>query len=179
MKKVTSLLLSLSLLLSFALFLTSCEGEQGPVGPAGEEGPAGEDAEFTVMTVSFTGEDAGISGSSSFYDIVIPDITQDIIDNGVVLVYLNGSSTSSMASEWILMPFSNTFTGEVLVFSCAYSLETLMLSFATTGNEWPYPSTAHYHFKIVILTGAIQGSVNLENFEEVRSYYLNEQRVLE
>ena len=176
MKKITSLLLFLSLLLSFALLLTSCEGEQGSRGPVG---PAGEDAEFTITTVSFTGEDAGISGSLSFYNIVIPDITQDVIDNGVVLVYLNSSSGSSMDSEWILMPFSNTYTGEVLVFGCAYSLETLMISFATTGAEWPYPLAVYYHFKVVTLTGALQGSVNLENFEEVRAYYLNGQRALE
>ncbi|MCK4539414.1 MAG: hypothetical protein KAV42_11515 [Candidatus Krumholzibacteria bacterium] len=173
MKKITSLLLFLSLLLSFALLLTSCEGEQGPVGPAGV------DAKFTITTVSFTGEDAGISGSSSYCNIVIPEITQDVIDNGVVLVYLNTSTGVSMANEWILMPFSGAFSGEVAVFGCAYEPGTLMLSFTTTAVEWPFPAAVNYHFKVVTLTGALQGSVNMENFEEVRSYYLNGQRVLE
>jgi len=171
MRKAASLLLSLSILLSFALFLTSCEGDQGPAGPAGE------DAEFTSITVTFTGAEAGITGSFSEYNIDVPEITQDIVDHGVVLVYLNDSLNPEPEGRWILIPFAMIVEDITISFIYSYGVGTLSMVFNSSDAEWPFSADSYYHLKIVILAGATQGGVNLGNFEEINPCYLNDRPI--
>ena len=176
MRKATAIVLSLFLAISFALILTSCEGDEGPTGPPG---PAGQDAVFTITTVEFTGEDAGITGSYSYFEVEVPEITQDVIDNGCVLAYLNNSTGSTIGDAWILMPFSRLVDGEVHLFTFAYEPGYVSFNFATTAVDWGFPSTSWYHYKIVIFMEAPPGTVNLASFKEVERYCLDRSQAME
>jgi len=97
---------------------------------------------------------AGVSGSYSYYEIDVPEITQDIIDNGVVLVYLNNSLDPTMEDEWALMPCIVIYDDLTFSFNCAYSPGTLSIILTTSETEWPFSADSYYHLKIVILTRA-------------------------
>ncbi len=83
MKKFSYFLLSAAV-----VALVSCgkEGEQGPVGPAGPAGAtgaAGDDADFIAVIDTIPGADwAG----ATYIEYVKPYITEDIYENGVVIL---------------------------------------------------------------------------------------------
>ena len=181
MRKFVVTALSLSLVLALALVLTSCTGDTGPAGPtgpAGADGTDGEDATFTSMTISFTGEDAGITGPSTLYTISVPEMTQEIVDDACVLVYINDSTGDTAGLGWILMPFVAASGTESVMFTFRYNLGQVTFAFWTTDTSWPFNSTTWYHFKIIVLTGAVPNQLNLESFEEVENYYRDKQKVI-
>lgn len=61
--------------------LTGCKKEEGPVGPPG---PAGEDANFAVGEYLVEAADF----ESDYAEISVDIITEDIMESGVVLVYV-------------------------------------------------------------------------------------------
>lgn len=63
------------------------DGAIGPAGPQGEQGTGGENGiNGNANVQSFTYDLTAVSGS--FYDQSIPEITQDVIDNDLVLGFL-------------------------------------------------------------------------------------------
>ncbi|MBN1164305.1 MAG: hypothetical protein JXB45_06985 [Candidatus Krumholzibacteriota bacterium] len=185
MFKNVAIPLFLCLLLCFALVLASCTGDTGPAGatgaegPTGPEGPGGEDATFTVHAINFTGADAGISGSSGYHELALLSITQNVIDHGCVIVYLNESFSSTLGKKWIMMPVNIVVGSNILVFNYGISLESIAFTFTTTAAAWPPEPTAWYHFKVIILAQAPPSSLTLESFDKVESYYLSRQRMTE
>ncbi|WP_212005651.1 collagen-like protein [Chitinophaga sp. HK235] len=96
-----SLFISCVLLMGIiALSLNSCkkgnDGPVGPAGPAGATGPAGPAGSANVIyspwvaTATWTASTTSTgTGKKTFYfDINAPKVTQDVIDKGVVLVYM-------------------------------------------------------------------------------------------
>lgn len=157
-----------AIILSFTVLFVSCEGDQGPVGP---EGPAGENADFEIINISFTGAQAGISGSSAFYSVNVSEITQEVVDNGAVIIYFNISMGETPSAEWILMPFSRTQDSDLIFFEASFSLAQINLAFLTTASAWPFPDSYYYHFKIIILNEPLAEGINAEDFEEVKTHY--------
>jgi len=177
MNKSARNLLSFVLLLTLTFLLASCEGDEGPAGPTGPAGPAGEAAEFTIVTVSFTGTEAGISGSHSFYGIAVPEITQEVLNNGAILVYMNESMDDQIIGEWILMPLSMVVGGETVSISQSFSQGFVSFVFTTTHLVWIWLPEAVYTYKIVILSEPVKSGVNVEIFEDVRAHC--QERLLE
>lgn len=75
-----------------ALTFTSCskDGEIGPMGPAGQDGingTDGQDGNANVRTFSY--DLTNFSGDS--HDQRIPELTQEVLDNDVILGYLKSS----------------------------------------------------------------------------------------
>ncbi len=64
------------------------DGAQGPQGPAGQNGTNGQDGNANVQTFIF--DISGVAGSAHTQSI--PEITQDVIDNDVILGYVNRNS---------------------------------------------------------------------------------------
>ena len=174
MNKFTKNFLSFVLLLTLTFLLASCEGDEGPAGPTGPAGPAGEDAEFTIVTVSFTGAEAGISGDWSFYDVAVPEITQEVLDNGAILLYLNESMTIPINDKWGLMPLSLDIMGATFNFGAIFSPGSVTFSFTTTTFDWIWLPDTVYTYKIVILSEPVKSGVNVEKFEDVRAHYQEE-----
>lgn len=75
-----------------AFLFTNCrrDPEVGPTGPRGPRGPAGEDGSGAIVSNVYTvaESDWQFDDPAYFADIHIPDLTADIVNNGIVLVYL-------------------------------------------------------------------------------------------
>jgi hypothetical protein len=77
----------------FVLVLLGCSkqgpagaaGPQGPQGPTGPTGPGGSKGDTGTANVIYSQWDTSFSGTSAEW--VVPELTQSIIDSGVVLVY--------------------------------------------------------------------------------------------
>jgi hypothetical protein len=76
MKKVLFSLVAIA-----TLVFTSCTKE----GPAGPAGPAGDDGSFTTYTFTSPASDWA---ASTYVEYVAPNITQDVMDKGIAMVYV-------------------------------------------------------------------------------------------
>lgn len=92
-----------------ALLLSACEKE-GPAGPQGAQGPPGADGAANILTGECT-FDIYTGGATSFdYNCNASYITQDIIDNGVVLGFV------STSGGWSPLNFFVPLGGELLMY---------------------------------------------------------------
>ncbi|WP_205660312.1 collagen-like protein [Cognatitamlana onchidii] len=78
------------------------QGPQGPQGEKGEKGDPGDSGSGSVKTVLF--EDQLLqSGETGVIEFNVPQLTQDIFDNGLVYAYISESENNS---SWSPLPFS-------------------------------------------------------------------------
>lgn len=75
---------TLGILLAAIIALTGCKKEEGPVGPQGPAGPAGDDANYTMAEYLVEAGDFQVN----YAEIEVDIITEDILNDGVVLVYV-------------------------------------------------------------------------------------------
>jgi len=98
MKTTMKLLTYVMMALALVLTTTSCDGEDGANGLDGEIGPTGQDGQNgqdgqdgnanVIASPWFQSNSWTNSGSpSAYFDRPAPEVTQEIIDNGVVLAY--------------------------------------------------------------------------------------------
>src|SRR6185369_9468659 len=110
-------------ILTFAVLQFSCtkegpagpQGASGPQGPscaAGATGPAGT-ANILYSSWFLTGAagwdtvtNAASYGAFATYDKPAAGITQDIIDNGIVLAYMKGDPTTGLADDVFPLPYT-------------------------------------------------------------------------
>jgi hypothetical protein len=130
------------LFLVMGVGLTSCKkgemgdpgpiGETGPAGPQGEQGVQGEEGNANVQTYTF---DISTIATSNF-TVLFSELTQDVLDNDVILTYIQRTSTS----RYYQIPgisFSNDFevelrSGELGIFN--YSRTTGASQTLTAGD---------------------------------------------
>ncbi len=95
----TIFIFTLSLFLGFVM-ITACEGPagqqgpQGPQGPEGPQGPKGDEGTANVIYSDWITPDSWtpaefFGDSLRYFDIVESDLTQEIIDQGFVKVYVD------------------------------------------------------------------------------------------
>ena len=87
-------------------------GAQGPAGVAGSAGPAGT-ANVMYSAWFLTGAsgwdtvtNAANYGAYATYDKAAASITQDVIDNGIVLAYMKGDPTTGLADDVFPLPYT-------------------------------------------------------------------------
>jgi len=87
-------------------------GAQGPAGAAGSAGPAGT-ANVMYSAWFLTGAsgwdtvtNAANYGAYATYDKAAASITQDVIDNGIVLAYMKGDPTTGLADDVFPLPYT-------------------------------------------------------------------------
>lgn len=167
----------ISLIAIIALTLTACqkEGPIGPQGPPGPEGPAGEDASSKVTSYYYTifedewqtfgepGIGFGYIGAMDF-----PEITEDILNYGAVLVYLyQDNSLFSLPTTFINAEDGGYLTSIWVTLQYQQVLITFQDSDGNTINP------GEQEFKVVIIEGdiPIPETLNLKNYEEVKEYF--------
>lgn len=200
-------------ILSIALIISiGCEGPEGPTGPAGlqgplgEQGPQGEDgvdgnANVLVKTITITNQNyiddflsAKHTNNSLFFfpakiaNIEDPDITEDIVANGLVLAYIRVPvGLGFEPSQWTNLPYTYRHINQIYTanYSSAYSLNTLSLAFYFTKNtegtmpnirDWNVPDNT---FKYVIISGSAMdlmasSEVDFKNLEALETYLVSE-----
>lgn len=154
------------LLMVFAITLTACsddgedgmDGMDGAPGIAGQDGADGQDGEDgedgNANVMSVTINDFSIVDGAN--DITIPQVTQDIVDSGLVLGYV----TVSGNAFWETIPVVTG--GSVILDIDRIFLETVRLT-AT------FSQTLNFRFLIIEGTpaGREAGSTN----QDLRNYY--------
>ncbi|NGP87217.1 collagen-like protein [Fodinibius halophilus] len=107
-------LMALSLVVGLAM-IVGCEGPQGsegPEGPQGPQGPKGDDGTANVIYSDWHNADtwkpAEFFGDSvRHFDMVTSDLTQEIVDQGVVKVYVDFQNVEAIYQ----LPFSGDVAG--------------------------------------------------------------------
>lgn len=156
------------------------QGIQGPQGPQGEQGPAGQDGQdgnVDVKSYSFQISSAdyveGSTGSAEYFEVAkqMPAITQDVADNGLVMVYYKHS-----IDGWRALPFTfhySTGSSAGKSTSLMFFFDVGMLTiraWATDTDPLKYSGT----FRAVIAPGTAGKNtpyINWLDYYEVAEYY--------
>lgn len=171
MKKLNYLVILISLI---AFTFTACQ-KDGPIGPQGPEGPQGLDGVVDISSFYYTifesdwdtfgdpGVGFGYIGSMNF-----PEITEDVLNYGAVLVYLyQDGSLYSLPTTFINSADGGYLTSIWLTLNLGEVLVTFQDSDGLTVNP------GNQEFKVVIIDGYINipSSLNLKNYDEVKKYF--------
>ncbi|MBW8244440.1 collagen-like protein [Muricauda oceani] len=167
--KILKLSKLFSLLFALLLFGACSDGEDGAVGPQGEQGVQGEPGEDGNANVkSYLFEDQSFMAGEVPFDL--PAVTQDILDNGVVLAYLRPLN----ANLWFGIPYYYQ-TSSLTVYGIFPGTVTLSSTFDVN----------NYDFRFVVIEGTDgsafkgmgveqelkQAGVDVSDFYQVADYY--------
>jgi len=159
-----------------ALIFSACEGPVGPVGPPGLPGFDGQDGNPEVFSINYEliasdWQDIGNPGEIGFFralDLTVPEITTDIQENGLVLVYYRAFDDDPWTFlPWTFVSHDPEFT-EVFDFVYEAGFVTL-LSSASDRDGTAFEGTAR-----VIVASAIpvtKAPINYKNYEEVKEIF--------
>lgn len=154
-------------------------GDIGPPGPAGsqgeqgEQGPQGDQGEPGTANVTYSdwftitqSDWSGIGSIKITEAIDAPEVTEEIIDKGVVLVYHQFNNQTRQ------LPYSYSPNGLHLVYlfvASSITIEGFHLNATTISNISPLK------FRYVVIPGgtAAGGRIGLDysDYEEVKAYY--------
>lgn len=149
--------------LAMSLLITSCSGEDGEdgmdgadgsIGLTGEDGTDGEDGNANVTSILFD----SFSTTTGINTFEISEITQDIVDNGLVLGYAQVPGSPL----WETLPI---FSGGILF----VTIQRISLGEAETNFNSTTPTTLNYRF--LILEGATSRRSSQQSGEDLKSYY--------
>ncbi|MDZ7779786.1 MAG: hypothetical protein U5R14_07605 [Gemmatimonadota bacterium] len=191
------MLRSLPALLLAMLAVSACSGETGPTGPQGPEGPRGPEGPegpqgppgtANVMYSDWfqpeSWESSEEFGRTVFsHEEPVPEITQDILDTGVVLVYgkLNGYTTSIWPTDQVSqLPITVQYEQagpQIDVWSANLRPETLEITLTNNTDDYGSVNLQH-EFRYVIVPGGATvageaaGAVHADlSYEEMRELY--------
>lgn len=139
--------------IAIAALTASCTKE-GPEGPAGPQGPAGEEGSANVTSIVGTSNNTYNGGSADFdYVLTTSLITQDVIDEGVVIGYVSTSGgwtplnwQRSLGSDVLLMYRGYFDVGE-------YRVNMKRSDGAEIGSSDPLASMNPLSLKLVVIQG--------------------------
>jgi hypothetical protein len=162
----------LSLLALLPFLMTSCVGPRGPQGPPGQDGRDGNANVFSINYEVLIEDwyDVGTPGTDEFFlavDLDVPEITSDIVENGVVLVYYR----ADLNSPWLFLPYTfiSHKDGYVEKLDFIYDLQFVGLqSMATDKNA----SAWEGFFRVVIADGWPAGKVEVDksSYQDVANF---------
>ena len=163
------------LLLAFiSLTFSACQKE-GPVGPQGPEGPTGRDGNDNVSSFYYTifeneWEEFGDPGVGFGYiaGMDFPEITEDILNHGAVLVYLYQEGSLYSLPTTFVNPGDG---GYLTTIWTTLQLGQVLVTFQDSDGLTVNPGDQE--FKVVIIEGGIviPESLNLKNFNEVKEFF--------
>lgn len=177
-------------LMVLALVLTSCSAEdgvdgsdglqglQGTTGVDGEDGADGQDGNANVISSDwFSPSDYTLTTGFGGINLLeneqaAAEITQEIIDSGVVLTYgkLNGYATSIWPLDQVsLMPISLTYNSspsETDNWKAILSAGNVTIRFTNSNNTYSSLSSSHSFRYVVIPESVSAKSVRL-NYEKM------------
>jgi hypothetical protein len=146
---------------------TGPAGPTGPTGPAGPTGPVGPQGPAGTANVIYSSWFNDASFATGFNDTVltfvgtvsrrikaVPNITQAIVDQGVVLSYLRGGAVVNAQ----LMPFTFFFTPSTMKYDYYPQAGKIFYYFAdlTDGNASAFTATG-FEYRYIIIPGGVAG----------------------
>lgn len=163
-------LIYLSTVIAITLF--GCEGKDGAPGaqgPAGTNGTNGVDGNANVHTQTFIVSNWYYNAPSWGVDITDLDITQDIVDNGLVMVYISNGSGGWQALPYTVYPTSGYSSTYVFV-HYLYGVTIWKTDSDLTLPSNPGTKT----YKVIAVAEApriANPNVNWMNYEEVKETF--------
>ncbi len=164
----------LHMLLGVALvgisLLTGCKGDTGPAGPAGNDGNDGApglNGNANVIgtnTVAVTGW--AISGTSWLATVAVPDITQNVVNTGLVEVYVQYGST------WFCLPDIIGINATTF----GFSVGTVNLQNSNSDNSTPAVAP-NITVRVVVIPAnmlAAHPGVNWKNYTAISQFMGNQ-----
>ncbi len=148
-------------ILFLGLAISSCKGDDGAdgiAGAAGASGLDGQDGNANVQTLTI--DASGFAGS--FDSVSIPELTQDVIDNDVILGYLshNGSNWAPIPCPFDTFGFS--FSVHVLLID-----GSMVLDYGdAAGNNFSITAGDLHTLKVVIIESSGSKSMESDNAQE-------------
>lgn len=160
--------------------LLSCKGEQGDPGPAGVAGTNGVDgtngadgnANIKNYATTINSTDWVGSNLTRKATISVPNITQEILNTGLIMVY----TQDAFSSQWYATPFSVAINANT-TWSYHYVADVGQIVYHSTSNDGN-PFTGNLNIRIV--TASADGLVRnpdldwSEYNEVIRAIYLND-----
>jgi len=147
-----------------ALLFTGCvdgtigpRGPQGPSGPRGPQGPPGG-ALTASFEVVFDVNEAALNGQVLSQQYDAPEITQDVVDNGVVTAYYREQGT------WTAMPYTYRVQDGSLDYTVtfAFAFERGFTEvFYEFSNDYALPDLLSRDVKFVVLYGTPAATTEL------------------
>jgi hypothetical protein len=157
MKKVNAVIAVF--VIATTMFMGGCakDGATGPAGPAGANGNAN-----VIGTNTVTVNGVNWTALSTYFETTLTDadITQAVVDNGVVLVYAQNGTT------WAALP--STFSSVSLTFQ--FYLGNVEIFCANTdGSQTLNPGTQIFRLVIIPSSARMTNeNINFRNYEEVK-----------
>ncbi len=164
----------------FSLFATSvmmltAVSCVGPVGPQGPQGRDGRDGNANVWSINYLAIESdwygvGTAGDPGYFlalDLNVPEITTDIVNNGVVMVYYRETD----GSPWVALPY--TFISHdpeyIEKLDFIYDLSFVgMQSQASDRQATPYAGT----YRVIVATAVPLGKKDIDwsDYDTVAEY---------
>jgi hypothetical protein len=176
MKTITRIFAMLAVM-SAVIFMDACKGEKGDVGPAGTTGPTGAvGAVGAIGPVGATGTAnvqysdwvpftlTGTLSSNGSTNIVLPKITQEVLDKYLIFSYLKFNSANWVYSLPLSFPSGG---GKDETVAIRYYLGNAMITSNVT-----YSNTS---FRYLLVPGGVptgrKAAVDYNDYNAVKKYY--------
>jgi hypothetical protein len=175
--------LSLLLITASRLF-TACEGPEGPEGPVGPAGPTGatgangQNGKSGIKSFNFSiNSDAWLQVSTygqpdyKIYTYInIPELTEDILNTGMVLVYARGGQNNESNGNYIQLPYTNLTPTYNHVER--FELATGAIAITHEDDDGLVGTPTLYEVKVVIAPreGLIRPDIDISDYAAVAEY---------
>ncbi len=152
---------------------TGPQGPVGPVGPAGPQGPAGTanviySSWTTVVNAAWT----GMGTNSITYTLTAPGVTASILNQGVLLVYLNYNTT-----QYRQLPTNDIANngGGAITFDFNANVGSILLRGYRTGSV--ISGLVDLNFRYVLIPGGVAGGRTTEKAAEIKGQVYTESQL--
>ncbi len=183
MKKLFLLLLTTVTVLSFSQCSKDSDGEAGPKGEQGEQGPKGDKGDkgdkgtanviySDWITVKKADWARYMLSQGLYHDIDAPKLTNDILNKGVVLVYMNRSGVKALPYAYQLHS-----GGGRIIYEFEISKGKIKLfHYDDDGSNQKTPTSHDAKFRYVLIPGGVKARrsaplPDFNDYEAVAAYY--------
>ncbi|HLT48505.1 MAG TPA: hypothetical protein VK002_14820 [Rubricoccaceae bacterium] len=142
--------------------------------------------DIIVRTFSVSGDDLTISNDNlvGSYHREVPEMTADVVDDGAVLLYADGSLLlSGGGGTWTALPFSigvdedgDLFVDYTVSFTYSYDLQDLYIDVVASDTIYPFEDLPRTEYKLVLIPGDLfvssaKSGLDYSDYEAVRQAY--------
>ena len=165
-KRITILVLISSILTTFSCTKEGKQGETGLAGTNGANGADGVDGNSNVLSESFTmiPSQWTTSGLVTFFSRPTPLLTNNIVNNGVVILYVE----SSTPNQWFALPFA------ISSYNMRYLFSENNLLVQIAGVSFPQTVSTDMNFRLVVFESSAiikHPNIDYNNYYEVKGAF--------
>ena len=169
----------LAFLVAFSVACSPEDGNDGPAGPAGTNGTNGEDGNANVIASDWFGPDGQTfisNGYTSYaeFDVSAPELTEDIYNNGQILVYFK--PVSFVTEIWptghiaqLPITLSGGTTDHIFTFYSETSSIKIRYRREGPAASWSFSSSNQYRYILIPSNVAARTNVDFSKmtYQEV------------